>query len=245
MFRKLVLSAVLLALPLSGAAAQQKTLDQVLSCYYDAIGGLPAWHNLKTMEAWGTMAAGGIQAPIVVYQKRPRKQRSEFTFQGMTGIQAFDGDTAWMIMPFAGSTDPEVMPEEQQKQMRDEADIDGPLVDYKDKGVQIKLVGTEDVSGTQAYRLEVTLKSGDVRYYDLDTDYCLPIRVSGKREQNDQTIEFAVVIGDYKPVDGLVMAHSIQTQVQGMPQANQTITLDSVKVNVPIPDSLFTMPKKN
>jgi outer membrane lipoprotein-sorting protein len=245
MFRKLVLSAALVALPLSGAAAQQKTLEQVLQCHYDAIGGLKAWQDLNSMEAFGTMQGGGIQAPFVLYQKRPHMQRMEFTFQGMTGIQAFDGDTAWMIMPFAGSTDPELMPEDQAKQMRDEADIDGPLVDYKKKGVQVKLLGTEDVSGTQAYQLEVTLKNGDVRYYDLDTDYCLPIRVSGKREQGDQTIEFETIIGDYKPVDGLVMAHSIQTQAKGMPQASQTVTIDSVKVNPPIPDSLFSMPNKN
>lgn len=242
MYRKLVLSAVLLALPLSGAAAQEKTLDQVLSCYYDAIGGLKAWQNLNSMVAYGTMSMSGIEAPFVVYQKRPRKERVEFTIQGMTGIQAFDGETGWMVMPFAGVTTPEKMTEDQVKQIKEGADIDGPLVNYQDKGIQVKMLGTEDVQGTQAYRLEVTLKDSTVQYYDMDTDYCLPIRVSGKREQGGQAYEYHTTIGDYKPVKGLVMPHSIQTTVTGMPQADQTLTVDSVKLNVSLPDSLFTMP---
>ncbi|MEJ2677526.1 MAG: hypothetical protein P8174_00460 [Gemmatimonadota bacterium] len=242
MYRKLVLSAVLLALPLSGAAAQEKTLDQVLSCYYDAIGGLKAWQNLNSMVAYGTMSMSGIEAPFVVYQKRPRKERVEFTIQGMTGIQAFDGETGWMVMPFAGSTTPEKMPADQVEQMKEEADIDGPLVDYKKKGIQVKLAGTEDVEGTQAYRLDVTLKNGDERFFDLDTDYCLPIRSGGKVKQGDQMYEVENSSGDYKPVDGLMIAHSVQTHMVGAPQGDRSMTIDSVKVNVPVPDSLFVMP---
>ena len=34
----------------------------------------------------------------------------------MTVIQAFDGETAWMIMPFMGSTEPQQMPEVQAEQ---------------------------------------------------------------------------------------------------------------------------------
>jgi outer membrane lipoprotein-sorting protein len=245
MFRRLITGAALLALPMGGLAAQQKTLDQVLQCHYEAIGGLKAWQDIESMQAFGSMQAGGIQAPLVMYEKRPQMQRVEFTYQGMTGIQAFDGQTGWMIMPFAGSTEPETMPEEQAKQMREGGGIDGALVDYQKKGIQVKLVGTEDVSGTQAYRLEITMRDSTVQYYDLDTDYCLPFRVEGKRQQGDQTLEYETTIGDYKPEAGLMMPHSIQTQVKGMPQAAQTITLDSVKVNVPLPDSLFTMPKKN
>jgi len=147
-----------------------------------------------------------------------------------------------MVMPFAGSTTPEKMPQDQVDQMKEEAAIDGPLVDYKKKGVQVKLIGTEDVEGTQAYRLDVTLKSGDVRFYDLDTDYCLPIRTGGKVEQDDQTVEVENISGDYKSVDGLVIAHSIQTRTKGAPQGDRTMTIDSLKINVPVPDSMFVMP---
>ena len=40
---------------------------------------------------------------------RPNKMRMEFTIQGMTGVQAYDGKTGWMVMPFMGKKDPEPM----------------------------------------------------------------------------------------------------------------------------------------
>ncbi len=39
--------------------------------------------------------------------KRPNKMRIEFTIQGMTGVQAYDGKTGWSVMPFLGKNDPE------------------------------------------------------------------------------------------------------------------------------------------
>ena len=47
----------------------------------------------------------------------------------MTGIQAYDGETGWQIMPFAGSSEPEKVSGDELEQFMDQADIDGPLVD--------------------------------------------------------------------------------------------------------------------
>ena len=37
-----------------------------------------------------------------------------------------------------------------------QADIDGPLVDWKSKGHKVEYLGTEDMDGTQAHKLKVT-----------------------------------------------------------------------------------------
>jgi len=183
-----------------------------------------------------------MEAPFTMYSKRPRMQRIEFTVQGMTGIQAFDGETGWMLMPFMGQTEPERMPEDQVRAMREDSDMDGPLVGYQEEGNEIEMLGTEELEGTPAYELKVTLPNGQERFYFLETEYCLPIKIEGSREQGEQTIEFETILGDYKEVDGLVMAHSIGSRMKGMPQGGQTITIQEVEVNVPIADSLFAMP---
>jgi outer membrane lipoprotein-sorting protein len=244
MIRKTLVAAGLVFLA-AGASAQDATLDEVLQCHYETIGGLEAWQDLQSMEASGTMtlAGGQMQADFTMYAKRPRMQRVDFTLQGMTGTQAFDGEHAWMLMPFMGQTEAEPMPEDQAESMSEEADFDGPLIGYEDEGIGLELMGTEDVDGTPAYKIQVTMPSGDVRYYYLETDYCLPIKVEGEREQAGQKIQFETIMGDYKDVDGLVMAHSVETRVPGMPQANQTMTLENIELNVELPDSLFTMPE--
>jgi len=52
----------------------------------------------------------------------------------------------WMINPFAESKDIQPLPPEDLKNISDESDFDGPLVDYRAKGNQIELVGKEKLT---------------------------------------------------------------------------------------------------
>lgn len=239
-----VLTAVVLSS--TPAAAQNLTLDQVLAKHYEAIGGLAKWKAVQSMRATGHMALmPGTDAPFVMTAKRPRKVRIEFTFQGMTGVQGFDGTTAWMIMPFMGKPDPEEMPPEMSKDIIEQADIDGPLVDSQEKGHQVELVGMADMEGTKAYQLKVTLKNGDVQQYYLDAEYFVPIKIEGTRTMQGSPMDFETILSDYKEVGGLMMAHSIDNRPKGATQGHQgqTITIDTVELDVAVPDSIFVMPK--
>ena len=113
--------------------------------------------------------AGNGSARIMV-QKRPEMARLEFTIQGLTAVQAYDGSKAWQIMPFMGKKDPELMSGDETKEMEETADLDGPLVDYKAKGNTVELLGKEKIEGTDAYKLKVTLKNGDVQTQYIDAD---------------------------------------------------------------------------
>ena len=241
MIRKALLLAVasaVLAVP-----AQTQTLDEVLDSYYEAVGGLDAWTAVQSMRATGTMTLGpGAEAPFTITTKRPKMARLEFTFQGMTGIQAFDGETAWMVMPFMGKTEPEVMPEEDAEDVTEMGDIEGVLMNYEEKGHQVEYVGLEEVEGTEAHKLKVTMKNGNVRYYYLDAEFYVPIKVTGTRKARGTVTEFEQIISDYKEVYGLMIPHSMESRVVGTPQG-QVITIDSVELNIDVDDSIFHMPK--
>ncbi|HKI85738.1 MAG TPA: outer membrane lipoprotein-sorting protein [Thermoanaerobaculia bacterium] len=221
------------------------TLHQVLANYYKAMGGLDKIKSVKTQKATGKMTMGPAgEVPFTMEAKRPNKVRIEFTFQGMKGIQAYDGTTAWMFMPFMGKTAPEQMPEAQAKDMKEQADIDGPLVDYQEKGNKVELVGKKEVQGSDAYELKVTLKDGDVRNFFLDADAFVPIMVTSVHQMQGNPVEVETTLGDYKEVDGLMMPFSITSKPKGAPEGQgQTITIDKMELNQDIPDSDFTMPK--
>lgn len=239
--RLLGLSAIAL---LAAPAARAQTLDEILAKHYAAIGGLEQWQRVQSMKASGRITVGpGIEAPFTMILKRPLKMRMEFTFQGMTGVQAFDGEAGWMVMPFMGSPDPQPLPAEEAKNFQEEADIDGPLVNYAAKGHKVEFVGKEDVEGTPAYHLRITLKSGDVREYYLDAEHYLPIKAVGKRPIQGTEMEVETILGDYKSVGGLMVAHSIESRIKGTAQT-QALTIDSIEWNVAVEDSLFVMPRK-
>lgn len=234
--------AWLLVAGLAGAAAQAQTADEIINKHIQARGGKDKIKAVQTERVTGKIVMGqGMEAPFTREQARPNKVRMEFTIQGMTGIQAYDGKSGWAVMPFMGKTQPEAMSAEEAKQAEDDADIDGLLVDYKEKGHQVEYVGKEDVEGTPAYKLKVTKKNGDVANVYIDADSYMEIRETGKIKARGQEIESQTTFGDFKPVEGVVYPFSMEQKMQGAP-AGMVITVSKIEINPTVDSSRFAMP---
>jgi hypothetical protein len=236
----LFLSALLLCAVVTAA---DDSLDEVLTSHYEALGGLDAWKSIESCRLNGRMVIPmGMEAPFVTTFVRPLKTRLEFTLQGMTGVQVFDGEKAWAILPFMGSSDPQMMPDEQAKLMEEQADFDGPLIDWEAKGHQVALIGKADVDGTEAYHLEVTLASGDIRDFYLDAESYLLLRLEAKAEIQGNEMEIETIFSDYRKVGELMMAHSIESKPIGAP-SGQLLTIESIELNIDVEEDLFAMPE--
>jgi outer membrane lipoprotein-sorting protein len=224
-------------------SAYGQTVDEVIAKHVQARGGLDKLKAAKTVRMTGKMTVGpGMEAPVVVEQKRPNHIRIEFTIQGMTGIMAFDGKGGWTLIPFSGKKDPEAMGEDDLKEAEEQADLDGPFIDYKEKGNKVELVGKEPVEGTDAYKLKATLKNGTVQYSYIDTESYLVIKEESKRTIRGVERETEATLGDYKKVEGLIFPCSIETGAKGDSQ-KQKITIEKIEINPAIDDSRFKMPE--
>jgi hypothetical protein len=223
------------------APALGQSVDDVIAMATEARGGLEKMRAVQSVRMKGKATMGpGLEAPITIEMKRPRSARMEFTIQGMTGVQAYDGQKAWGISPM-GSRQPEPMPAEMAKDLDNQADIDGPLVDYKAKGHQVELVGKEKLEGRDAWKLKLTLKSGDVRHVYIDALSHLEIRNESRRTIRGTEVELENTIGDYKEVGGVLWPHSIHSGAKGRPE-KQTFVFESIEVNPAIEDGRFKMP---
>lgn len=239
---------VLCGLAIMCGTVSAQTVDEIVAANLDAKGGEEAWMALETGRMTGTMrivggAAGAMEMPFVVEFKKPNKVRLEFTMQGMTGIRAFDGETGWSVMPFMGSTEPEEMAEDQVKELKDQAEFEGVLVNYKEKGHTVELVGEEEVDGTPAYKLKVTRADGDIDYLYLDEEYFVEFKTEATREIQGNEMTMSTIIGDYKEVDGLLFPHSMEMSFGGG-EAQQVITIEKIELGVDLPDDRFAMPEK-
>jgi outer membrane lipoprotein-sorting protein len=234
--------AWLLAAGLISAAAWAQTADEIIAKHEKAMGGKDKIKAVQSERVTGKMVMGqGMEAPFTMEMARPNKMRMEFTFQGMTGVQAFDGKTGWSVMPFMGKTDPEAAPEEETKKMQEQASMDGLLMDYKDFGRTVELMGKEELEGTPVYKLKVTQKSGDVAYLYIDAEQFMLLKQTGKTKVRGQEVESETVFGDFKTIDGLVFPYSIEQKALGMP-GGMTMTVSKIELNPGVPDSRFTMP---
>ena len=245
MLRRFAMLAALLTVLAPVASAQ--TVDEVVAKYIQGRGGIEKIKAVNSIRVTGKMIMGGgsMEAPFVQVRRRPSDSRVEFTIQGLTGLQVFDGKTgtAWSVMPFMGKKDPEASPAEETKLMAEDADFDGPLVDWKDKGNQLELVGKEQVEGADAWKLKLTRKSGNVDYLYLDTETGLEVKSESKRTVRGQEVEAETMLSDYKEVEGIELPFTVVTGMKGAPaEQRPKMVMDKVELNVPVADSLFAMP---
>src|SRR5437660_4819720 len=147
------------AISLAAETRDQKapTLDELVTKNIEAKGGADALRALKSLRSNGKLIVneGQLELAYAQTKKRPGEIRSEFTLQGMTAVQAYDGKEGWKISPFQGRKDPEKMSADDVKPLMEDAEIDGPLVDWKTKESKLEYLGREDVDGTSAYKIKV------------------------------------------------------------------------------------------
>jgi hypothetical protein len=220
-----------------------QTAEELVDKNIQAKGGMEKIKAIHSLHMTGKLTGGGgFTATVTQDGMRPNLVRETFSLQGMTGVQAYDGTVGWQIQPFGGHKDPELMGEDDLRDLLLDADFDGPLVDYREKGNTVEYLGHDVVDGDDALRLKVTLKNGDILYYYLDPDTYLEIRKEIQKFIRGSIKENVVDLGSYKPVAGVMYPFSIASGPKNRPNAAQTTTLEKIDVNVPLAKSEFELP---
>jgi len=220
-----------------------QTAEELVDKNIQAKGGMEKIKAIHSLHMTGKLnGGGGFTATVTQDSMRPNLVRETFSLQGMTGVQAYDGAVGWQIQPFGGHKDPELMGEDDVRGLLRDADFDGPLVDYREKGNTVEYLGHDVVDGDDALRLKVTLKNGDILYYYLDPDTYLEIRKEIQEFIRGSIKENVVDLGSYKPVAGVMYPFSIASGPKNRPNAAQTTTIDKIDVNVPLAKSEFELP---
>jgi len=222
------------------AAAVAQTAEELVAKNLQARGGVEKIRAVNTLKMSGKVYVG-INAEFSQEQKRANMIRQNFTVQGMTEIEAYDGSVGWKISPFEGRKDAEMLGEDDMRNLVEDADIDGPLADYQAKGNKVEYLGHDLVDGDDAYKLKVTLKNGDLVYYYLDPDTYLEIKTEKQQFIRGSVRESEELLGSYKQVSGVYYPYSIESGTKGSGD-HARYTIDSVVVNTPIEDSYFKMP---
>jgi hypothetical protein len=219
------------------------TLETLVAKNVEAKGGADAIKALQSLRLSGKMLVneGQIEFTYTQIKKRPGQVRTELTLQGMTVIQAYDGKEGWKVSPFQGRKDPEKMSADDTKSLMEDAEIDGPLVDWKAKGSTVEYIGTEDVDGTMAHKLKVVRKNGDVNFVYLDPDHFLEIRVLTQRVEQGAQVEVETDLGDYEKINGVFIPFSEEAGRKGSPD-KQKIIIEKAEPNVPVDDAVFHFP---
>jgi len=223
------------------AASTEPTAEELIARNTEAKGGLAKIKAITSVRMTGRFQQGDFSATVGQEAKAPNLLRETFTIQNMTQVQAYDGSVGWQISPFQGRKDPELVGEDDLRDLVEQADFYGPLIDYREKGHTVEYAGRIVVDGDDVYRLKVTLKNGDIYYYDLDPDTYLEIRIETQQFIRGSVRERVSEVGSYKRVNGVYYPFSVETGPKRNRSAWAKITFEKIEANVDINDSAFRM----
>src|SRR3954469_24075853 len=242
--RNLIAIAMVVMMSLAHAS-RAATLEEILAKNLAARGGEARLREVKTLRLTGRVMFGGrgrtIEAPWGQVQKRPGMMRSETTLQGLTQVSAYDGHDGWAITPFQGRLDPEKASQDEAHALAQLAEIDGPLVGWRDKGHRVEYLGSEDVDGTPAIKLRVTRKDGDLQYVYLDPDSYLEIRITTVHKARGAEQISETDLGGYQQVNGVWFPFAQESGGKGAPR-NVHVTIERGEANVAADDAWFKLP---
>jgi len=243
-------AALLIFAALTPVSLFAQTVDDLVKKHVEARGGYEKLKAIQTIRYTRTVATQFSSVKLIVLKKRPNLIRWEQTPKGQTEAipRAINATGAWDTVA-GGKVVPRAEPMATEGREID-GDIDGLLVDWKDKGHVVTLEGTEPAGAGGLFKLKVVTKGGAIRYIYLDPNTYLEVRQSGRvalgpdpktREMryNDVVFNFS----EFKDVNGVKFPFAIDEERTGggITQSFATFT-EKIELNVPIDDSVFAAP---
>lgn len=207
---------------------QAQTADEIITKHLTALGGVENIKKINTVITKMNLTVQGIKVPIVTYQTQNEGMKFTFTFGGKTGYTILTKTEGWNFDPIQqGHTKAEPMTPDDVKKGAEDLDIQGALVDYKAKGYTVESLGSDDVDGTDCYKLKATSKEGKETTYFISKEDNMIIKQVSKTTVNGKEIEQASTFSNYKKVSGVMMPFSIVSGFGPM-------EVEAYEVNVPI-----------
>ncbi len=234
MKRYSMISLFMAALFMAGTL-QAQTVDEVVAKHIEAIGGKDNWKKVNTLKMVANLSIQGMDIPINIYQVNNEAMRQDFTAMNMTGYTIVTADSGWSFNPMQGQSAPEPMTADQLTAQKDQLDIQGEMIDYKEKGHKVELLGKEDIDGTETHKLKLTRKSGTEAVYFIDAKTFYAIRQVSKLKVNGQEMELVSNMSNFtKLPEGIVIPFTLESTGTPAP-----ITITKVEVNPTLDKSLF------
>ena len=236
----LIAAAVLTATP-AWPAPRTETVEEIVARHVSARGGLDKIRSIETLRQTGHVHAGADRDALVTRElKRPAKIRFEFKVQGVTSVFVSDGERGFKVSPLDGEMETVPLDDEVVQEAAEQADIEGPLVDWQQKGHRVELAGSEVVGGRKAYKLKLTLASGAVRHEYIDATSYQLVRTDSTRRVRGQAVAIETTYGDYKKSGGVFFPRRIEVTAAGRPNRLR-VDVEKVEVNPPLPDARFEL----
>jgi outer membrane lipoprotein-sorting protein len=205
-----------------------------------ASGGTQIFEDLKDLTIIGTLelTMQGLSGSLTIYKKEPDKRRTDIELMGMLITQAYDGEIAWFTNPQTGNT--EEVSGEQAAQLKRQAMPSLASIYPEKYGISWEYKGKETLEEKEYILLNTTYPDGFKVTVYVDPETYLTYKTKSlSTGQLGTEVEVEQFSSDYKTIGGMVFPSTITSYQDG--EEYSVITIDDVKVNTGLEDSMFRM----
>lgn len=237
-----MMGAAVAAMLVAGAA-QADDAAGLLSKFKAATGGA-RWDAVKTMQASGTLKAGGLSGEITVTQDLASGRSSDsYQLGPVAGADGYDGAHAWERDPGGEVAVLDAPPAVRRARSQAWLDARGYWYPERIKATYGK-VETREADGRRYRVIEATPENGDAVALWFAEDTGLLARTVQRRGSDTVT----TMLDDYRDVDGVRLPfHSVTdiTDAAGRtdPRARTEVQLAKVAFGARVTDADFAVPK--
>jgi hypothetical protein len=243
LLRRSIRTAILLtsALTISGRLARADDLpkaETILDQYVEATGGKAAYEKVKNRVSKGTLEVSGanIKGTLIIYQAEPDNMATDVDLEGIgKTLQGTDGKVVWEISPLTGDR----LLSGEEKEIKLLQAVFNEELNWKKHYTKVETTGVEDVDKKPAYKVVLTPKVGKpvTQYYDKASH--LLVKYVGTEKSPQGEIDVESYPGDYKKVDGILIAHKVTQKILTQ---EIVIAMSEIKQNVSLPPDAFKVP---
>ena len=228
-----------------------QTVDEIIDNYFENTGGVENWEKIEGVKMNAKVNQGGMEIPIEIVQLKSGKMMTTINFQGQSIKQGvFDGEVLWSTNFMTQKA--EKSDEESTNMVKNEMnEFPDPFLNYKEKGFTAELVGTENVDGSETFKIKLTTTPNiiegkevpSIAYYFFDNENFVPIQVQEEIKVGPgKGMVSEIKLSDYQEAGGIYMPFSMTQGVKGQPGA--PINMDKIEINPTIDDSEFAFPEE-
>jgi hypothetical protein len=211
--------------------------ESLLQRYIDRSGGEAAYAKAKNVTMSGTveMPAQNISGTVAIFEEG-EKNYTVMEFAGIGKIEeGFDGETAWQNSALTG---PRILAGEERLEAKRAATL-SRITAWREVYKEARTVGSEDLDGKPAWRVEMTPKEGKPETFFFDRDSGLLVRTSAVHTTALGDIAADSTMSDFRSIDGILTPFALTEKAM-----SQTIVMrfKSVSYNVSVSADRFDLP---
>ena len=213
--------------------------NEILNKYLNATGGSKAWKKIYSRISQGSVIIPSMNliGTAELFEGAPDRALVKITVSNSTFLEGFDGKVGWSSDPKAGVRE---QTGAQVAETRRASDFRFPL-DFRKLYPKIEAPTVTTIDNRPVYAIDATppgSEKPDRAYFDAQTGFL--VRMVTQHHNDDGTVEpFQEDFCDYRAVDGVKIPFNIH---QAGAEVDFTISIKSVRQNVPLDDTRFSKP---